>query len=154
MDFSTVKAITIPEGVVTKIEVGGSVIWQQPKAGITNLIDQAIFKYKQRYSLSSKKFSGNTTGTAVIIPVPVGVTNITLRFKGFTKHGSYPNIYGGTSADAFSVDFGALPVEDSNGVTTKQFTKESEISYIVFNALGTDASVFTDAIITINEEIP
>lgn len=153
MDFSTIKAITIPNGEVTKIEVGGSVIWQQPKAGITNLIDQAIFKYKQRYSLSGKKFSTNTVGTAVIIPVPVGATSITLRFKGFSKHSSYPEIYGGTSADAFSVKLASLPIADSNGITTQQFTKSSEISYIVFNALATQESDFVGAIITINEEI-
>lgn len=29
MDFSTIKAITIPNGEVTKIEIGGSVIWQK-----------------------------------------------------------------------------------------------------------------------------
>lgn len=154
MVLSTVKAITIPEGVVTKIEAGGSVIWQQPKAGITNLIDQAIFKYKQRYSLSGGSFKSNTSGTAVIVPVPIGVTNITLRFKGFARFNSYPEIYGGTSQTAFTVNLGSLPTADSNGITTKQFTKGSEISYIVFNATGTTESTFTDAIITINEEIP
>lgn len=153
MDFSTVKAITIPEGDVAKITVGGTVIWEKPKAGITNLIDQAILKYKQRYSLSGKKFSSNTNGTAVIIPVPVGQTNITLRFKGFTKFSSYPDVYGGTSSDAFSVNLGSLPNADSNGVTTKQMTKDSSISYIIFNATGNTAATFANAVITINEEI-
>lgn len=156
MDFSTVKAITIPEGNVAKIEMNGTVLWHlavEEDNTPTNLIDQAIFMYKQRYSLSGKKFSSNANGTAVIIPVPVGVTDITLRFKGFTKFSSYPDVYGGTSSDTFTVNLGSLPNADSNGITTKQMTKDSNISYIIFNATGNTADTFTNAIITINEAI-
>ena len=42
MDFSTVKAIAIPQGNVTKITVGSTVIWQPPKAGPTNWVPKSI----------------------------------------------------------------------------------------------------------------
>lgn len=32
IDFSTLQSLTIPEGVVTKIECGGVVLWQAAKA--------------------------------------------------------------------------------------------------------------------------
>lgn len=146
------KVYVLPDGTVyeyvsEEIEAEAGV----PK--FTNLKGRAIFKHKQRYSMTSGAWSSNASGTAIIVPVPVGVTSFTLRLNNFTKFSSYPEVYGGTSADAFSAKLNTLGVPDANGTTTADITKDASISYIVFNGQGSAESDFTDLIITINEPI-
>lgn len=147
------KLYVLPDGFIyaymmTEVEVDSGT-----KPAFTNLKDQTIFRYKERYSLSGGAFKANNSGTAFVVPVPSGATSITLRLKGFTRASSYPSVYGGTSVDAFSVECGSLTTPDSEGITTFDFAKDSSITYITFNATGTTESDFADTIITINEPI-
>ncbi len=147
------KMYVLPDGFIyaymrTEVEVEGGT-----KPAFTNLKDQTIFRYKERYSLSGNAFKSNTTGTAFIVPVPSGKTSLTLRFKGATKFAGYPDVYGGTSATAFSANLGTLPLPADDGITTFGITKGSDITYITFNVNGISESDFADVIITIDEPI-
>ena len=101
------------------------------QAPFTNLKDQAVFQYGKRYSMTSGAFVNAENCTAMIIPVPTGVTSMTLRMKGTTKVVDYPLIYGGTSVESFTDKLGSMPL-DNNGTYKVELTKDSNISYITF----------------------
>lgn len=92
MDFSKVTAITIPEGVVTKIVSGGKTLWQKVTETFKNWVsfsvdtDGTVFNgvgYKNNYRLSSSgSVSGSQqSGSTVIGFVPCKYTDV-IRIKG------------------------------------------------------------------------
>ena len=146
------KVYVLPDGSVYEY-VEEEIEAEAGTPKFTNLKDKAVYKYKQRFSMTSGAFTASNASTAIIIPVPVGATSITLRLKNFVKAGNYPEIYGSTSYETFTDKLGTLGVPDSEGVTIAKLTKAANISYISVNATGTSESDFTDLIITIDEPI-
>lgn len=123
----------------------------------TNLVDQCTFMYNSRFSLSGGGYKTVNGISTILIPVPIGSTDITLRLKGFSPT-TYSMIYGGTSPDTLSMDFGDefssdSSVPDSDGVYVLSGTKTSDIAYLSFHAWGSSAADFADTIITVNEPI-
>lgn len=134
-------------------------------ANFTNLKDQCIYKYGQRYSLSGKVFkniTGSYLGSGVIVPVPSAAGTVVIRFKGVDHNRNYLEFYGGATADAFTVQYTPKEADsygvltpDGDGVYTATLTKDAGISYIIFNTGGgeTTASGFANFILTVNEPI-
>lgn len=92
MDFSEVKAITIPEGEVTKITIGGNVVWEAitytNQVPISTDTDGSIFNgvgYIENRRLSSSgglsSSAQNGSVTTGFIPFPNGDKTI-IRMKG------------------------------------------------------------------------
>ena len=131
----------------------------------TNVKDQCVFAYNQRYSLSGGAFKTQANCAAVIIPVPSGSTSAIIRMQGVAQNANgYTGVYGGTSADAFSEE--CTPSEynsdntwqspDSDGVYTFTCGKSSDITYLLFHLAydgSSEAGYFADIIITVNEPI-
>lgn len=124
----------------------------------TNLKDQCVFKYNSRYSLSNGGYKTATGHTCVIVPVPSGLTEITLRVRNITLDSSYTNVYAGASTESFtdtvSEYFSAVSATpDGEGGYIVTGPKSANSIYIVFHAAGSGAADFADTIITINEPI-
>lgn len=66
MDFSQVKSVTIPEGEVTKIEVGGATIWEKGEdwGELTYLNDGVSNTYTLRSESDFNKLGNNDDATA------------------------------------------------------------------------------------------
>ncbi len=107
MDFSSLKRLTIPEGEVSKITVGGVVIWKKPSNFLphTNLVPNAKntdgtildgVGYREGYhwlngSLSAK----NTAFTAIgLIPFGDGTVAHSVYVYGLNFSGSAYNTFG------------------------------------------------------------
>ena len=122
----------------------------------TNLKDQCVFVYNSRFSLSGGGYKTVNGISTILIPVPVGETDITIRLKGFSPT-TYSMIYGGTSTETLSLEFGKFSsdssVPDSDGVYVISGTKTSDIAYLSFHAWGSGAADFADTVITVNEPI-
>lgn len=128
----------------------------------TNIKDQCIYKYNQRYSLSSAKWTTLASSyniTSLLVPVPAGKTNVTIRLKGVTPHTSYTAVYGGASAEVFTAsvtegnEFSDANYPSDNGIYTIPCTKDVDMTYISFNLQGTTEDDFTDIIVTVDEPI-
>ena len=161
MNFSTVKAITIPEGSVKKITCG-DIVWWEKSIAFTNLLPFAtdldrvtIYNgvgYKTNTRLSS---STSTVGKAVaftgmctsgFIPCKEGDV---LRIKGIShKSGTASYIIAFDSANAM-VGYKAY------SATEPTITLDSTTFGTGFNAIRFSAGVIDEStIVTINEEIP
>lgn len=84
MAFSNIKAITIPEGVVKKISVGNSIIWEEPSS----------YKNWVPYSIDTDGSIFNGTGW-------IGKTR--LSSSGATKDANYASVTGYIPAKAGDV---------------------------------------------------
>lgn len=145
------KAFDVP--YVQTTTTGGETV-----PAFTNLKDQCTFQYGKRYSLSSGGFKAQSGVSTIVVPVPAGQTNITVRMKGVTASAGYSNVYGGTSPTAFTEElfdkFSQNNMSpDADGVYTITFVKSSGCTYASFHLAGTQASDFADAIVTVNEPI-
>ena len=153
MDFSTVKKITIPEGEVKQIAVGGTVIWKEPIAYVNQVpisidTDGSIYNkvgYKENVRLSS---SGSVSGSAQngsvttgFIPFPSGDKTV-IRMKGVEWLNAYDIVGSGfyyivfydenKKSDGYNsllaspaIDFRHIftPTRDSNGIETIEFNQ-------------------------------
>ena len=131
------------------------------KPKFTNLKEQCVYKYEQRWTMSGGawKAFGQNNGTTILVPVPTGSTSVTVRLKGVTPHESYTAVYGG--ADAVTLTESCIPDGEefndsylgSDGVYAVPCTKSETTAYISFNVTGTSESDFTDIIVTVDEPI-
>lgn len=126
----------------------------------TNLKDQCVYKYGYMYSLSGGGYKALSTCTTVLVPVPTGVTDITVRLKGVTPTSGYSMVYGGANTDTLTEEFydkfSSNPdniVPDANGVYTVSGTKTADVAYLSFHIQASGAAEFVDTIITVNEPI-
>lgn len=101
IDFSTLQALTIPEGVVVKIESGGRVLWEMPSGG--RVVLEAV-------KITSDTYAGETTYTGEsfilldIYPKTNGTVSVT--YGGLTK--TITDTSGAESPNAQQVFFGTL----------------------------------------------
>lgn len=94
MDFSTVEAITIPDGDVTKIEVNGSIIWELVEApSYTNQVpisidtDGNIYNgcgYKDGYRVRSGGAEAVQAYSAITGFIPVNIGDVIRIYPPFT----------------------------------------------------------------------
>lgn len=166
IDFSAVKAITIPEGVVTKIVCGAKVLWE--KIRFTNQVpistdtDGSIFNgvgYKENVRLSS---SGGISGSAQagsvttgFIPFPSGDETV-IRMKGVEwwmtsdNYGGhyYINFYDSSKKFLAYLSAGEAPsythivtiTRDANGVETVVWNTEYGTTNSLLQVVRTKAA--------------
>ena len=135
IDFSQVKAITIPEGSVKRIQSGSTVLWEQPKK-YTNLVPTALYTdgtildgigYRRGVSwLSGKLSTANTAFTAIgLIPI-----------DGTVAHDIY--VYGlnfsGTSYNQMPIYRSTLAVLDNSTGLKDGYSG----AYVTVTKLGTN----------------
>lgn len=167
MDFSQVKKITIPEGEVKQIAVGGNVIW---KGGYTNLVLKSTtdpggtalyngtgWQDGMRWSSSGGKVSSQPGGRLTgWMPFKPGAT-IRIKNFGLTRSGYVGGCYfvwyksNGTTS---TVSPGVQSVDEY----TRTAPNDSSIRYFRISAFCySDANntnpVPTPPIVTIDEEI-
>ena len=166
IDFSTVKAITIPEGVVKKIVSAGVTLWEaiRYKNWVPFSIDTdgSIFNkvgYKDGSRLNSSAAVVELAGYVVSGYIPVKPGDI-VRLKGLTWNSSTnTGSYFWTFDSSFTRLKSARPNASSqdivasaeaNGVTAFRLeTYANAVAYIRLSAYGTGANM----VITVNEEI-
>jgi hypothetical protein len=183
IDFSAVKAITIPEGVVTKIVSAGATIWELVTKTFTNLIptsidlDGSIYNgtgYKTEYRLSSstgKESSGGTNGTLTgFIKVKPGDV---VRFASSSKVINWPfsnacNIIHYYNSSKTTVGYlmgkgtySGVCNASNSVVTEEEYRKkyrvtvpnDSSIEWVRVCVYGPNGAAGADMIVTVNEEI-
>jgi hypothetical protein len=113
MDFSTIKAITIPEGVVKKISIGNNIIWEEPSS----------YKNWVPYSINTDGSIFNGTGW-------IGKTR--LSSSGATKSADYASTTGYIPAKAGDVvRIAGTGWLDSNYLSTNYVcTYDSDFNFI------------------------
>ena len=179
MDFSTLKALSIPEGVVKKIEVNGVVLWEEPSSyknwvkystesdGVT--IYNGGLGYKNGYRVRSggAESSGNDFVCTGFIPFKKG--DVLLIHPSFNGGNSWNTI---NFSDASFTNLGQVTDSGSlNGICTGKgslykstldgnvskliYTDEfdNSIAYIRVTHRPSSMTTLDDFIITINEEI-
>lgn len=183
MDFSTLKALTIPEGVVKKIECNGIVLWQETHS-IKNWVkystesdDVTIYNGGKGYKDGSRIRSGGAEGNDAIatctgfIPFvkgdklyiypPFSGTNTENAINFF--NGSHTNLGQITDSGAmYGFCTAAFKTKLVNGVSVLDLSSVTvsgveNIAYVrVTNRIGSGASIGSgsEMIITKNEEIP
>lgn len=154
MDFSSVKAITIPEGEATKITVGDTVLWE--KVTYTNLATTVTLGYRLRST------GGTTTATegdacAVVedyIPISKGDV---VRVKGFGAMLDYPCcVYQPNKASYSAAKANAqasvltYSYDATSGVVTLTSLYQQD-GYL--RVCGILAGTKDDVIVTLNQEI-
>ena len=167
IDFSTLKSLKIPEGVVTKIVSAGVTLWEAVKYKnwipySTTEDGKTIFNgvgYKDNSRLNSSAVVVDQTGYAAFGFIPLKAGDV-VRVKGLTWNSTYNT---GCYFWIFDSSFTKLKqkrpnggssditVEDEgNGVTKFTIrTYATETAYFRISAYGSGAN----AIITVNEEI-
>ncbi len=135
--------------------VGGALV-----PNFTNLKDQCYFNYDQRYSHSAGGYKGaNGSGSAIVVPVPSGVTSLTIYVQGAAHNGSYSAMYAGTGTNPFTYTDTVFSSGWANTckVADKSYvipvTKSSNATSVLFHLEGLEASAFNDLIVTVNEPI-
>lgn len=148
------KLYVLPDGALYSY-TRNETVTDEVTPKFTNLKDRCTYRYKERYSLSGGAFKSTGADTAVIVPVPSGVTSLVIRFKGVTRSSNYTNIYAGTAIDAFTEESGSWLTESvfENDVYTVTLTKGADSTYMCFHFLAIQESEFADFIVTINEPI-
>lgn len=178
MDFSSVTAITIPNGEVTKIAIGDLVLWEAP-ASFKNWVpysidtDKSIFNGvgyvgKTRLSSSGATKSASRVSTTGFIPASSGAV-IRVPAEYFDGASSYVCSYNSSFGFIAAVNSGGAygggtVVTDGN---TKEITlpNNSSIAYVrvsmEWSSVDTGFASATDntqgpcehMIVTVNEEI-
>ena len=175
MDFSTVKALSIKEGVVKKIECNGVIIWQEAPS-IKNWArcsinqDGTVYNNGQGYKVGYRVRSGGAEGINTyavctgFIPLKSGDTlRISPPFSGLNTENCI-NFYKSDFTNFGQItDSGALYGSCTsaykptviNGVSslTLDSRHNDTIAYIRITHHTTDTSNGANFIITINEEI-
>ena len=167
MDFSQVKKISIPEGEVKQIAVGGTVLWKAitytNQVPISTDTDGSIYNkvgYKDNTRLSS---SGGVSGSAQtgsvttgFIPFPSGDKTV-IRMKGVEWKNSTAN-YGGhyymdfydsskkflcyISADTAPSNTHVFTItRDSNGIETAEFSQTYGTSNVFLQNIRNNAKL-------------
>lgn len=177
MDLSSVKALTIPEGIVKKIELNGVTLWEEP-ASYTNHVFKAIdtdgsiynnIGYMDGYRLSSSGVAKALATSTVTGYIPVRGGDV-IRIYGSswynTEHSlnyicaydSSFNFIGAkvSSGTSYStkIVFSLIADEDNAIVTLADL---DTIAYIRVSSCGISDTSYPetgeDMIITVNEEI-
>lgn len=167
IDFSAVKAITIPEGIVTKIVYAGVTLWEaiRYKNWIPFAIDtdKSIFNkvgYKNNSRLNSSAAVVTLDGYTVSGYIPARAGDI-VRVKGvafdsahntgcyfWTFDSSFTKLKSERPADGSTADISIT--QEGNGVTAFHLVAyNTNVRYIRFSAYGDGANL----IVTVNEEI-
>lgn len=179
-DFSTVKAITIPEGVVTKIVSAGTTLWQTVTSGYTNLVplstdtDGSIFNgvgYKTGYRLNSSATEKTATTHVITGFIPYTDASDTIYVSGLltdggNSDGSWQNGYiflfdssynwvgrvaCSTNGDVCaSIITACERTVDAEGISTIKLTT-SDTNFSYLRLSGYNNG--TEIIVTVNEEI-
>ncbi len=176
MDFSILKALTIPEGNVVKIEIGAETIWQAityknwvkyatETDGVT--IYNGGLGYKDGYRVSSSGSIKTSTsyGTCTgYIPLTGGsiirvggiewASDDDDSQKAIAFFNSSFGWLGTTTYQQGGLHYGicnntTLKFSCVNGITTFQTPTNASIAYVVISGVGSGE----DMIVTINEEI-
>lgn len=177
MDFSSVKAITIPEGSVKKITAGSVVLWEK-RANYTNLFDPSTATINKRISSGGVADCAGYVYTSTISVI--GKTPFTADTKIYIKGATFgiePNgnnytrirVFKSTpTADQSNIYYNAhkkdptnlIITDEGNGVISvsnlvKVFV--SGIKYVVFVLSVKDTAItaddIKDIIVTIDEPI-
>ncbi len=173
MNFANIKSIAIPEGVVTKIVFGASVLWEKIKEGVSYInqvpisIDTSgnIFNgsgYKAGYRLSSSGVEKTLSGSVVTGYIPAKNGDV-VRFKGIkwlrsetydldSKQYCYISCFNSTFGHAASYGNNASTdrfTKDENGVYTLNNILAASTAYIRISGIGNGE----DLVVTVNEEI-
>ena len=182
MDFTNLKSLTILEGEVAEISVGGVLLW---KSGYTNLVPlsteidgKTIFNsgkgYRDGYRLSSSGAEKTQSNTVVTGFIPAKRGDV-IRMKGVTwgttVSGGYSYIQTYNASGAVIHSVNRYMMETSNGVSNVIGIDKSKSSITTdsngvttFNLVFTDTTAFeyirinatgkgADMVVTINEEI-
>lgn len=176
MDFSTVKALSIKEGVVKKIEYNGVIIWQEAPS-IKNWVrysinqDGTVYNNGQGYKIGYRVRSGGAEGEdnyAVctgFIPLKNGDTlRISPPFSGINAENAINFYKSDFTVFGQITDTGAVygsctsayKTTVINGVSslTLDSRHNDTIAYVRITHHTTDTSNGANFIITINQEIP
>ena len=171
IDFSAVKEITIPEGVVTKIVFAGITLWEAIATGYKNWLPfsteadgKTLYNnglgYKSNTRLNSSAAEVTLTGYGVCGYIPVKAGDV-VRVKGVTWNSSTAT---GGYFWAFDSSFTKIKyqrpqpggitdiiwTDEGNGVVAFQIVSSfTTCKYIRLSAYGLGA----DTIITVHEEI-
>lgn len=125
IDFATLQGLTIPEGVVVKIESGGRILWEMPTGG------KAILEVAK---ITSDTYAGETTYSGEnfilldIYPKTNGTVSVT--YGGLTK--TITDTSGAESPNAQQVFFGTLYGVSDSEVTPASGTLTIEGDYSAF----------------------
>lgn len=153
MDFSKIKGLTIPEGVVTKIMRGAVVLWEKIKASYTNLA--TTFETGR---LSSSGAVKNDSPTATTCTDYIQFTEgSVVRIKGFgaltdfntAVYGSSKNVLSSGKANVSST-YMDYKYDSASGIVT--LTSKFYSSYYI-RVSGVLTGTTKDVIITVNEPI-
>lgn len=183
MDFSTLKAITIPEGIVKKIECNGVVLWEEAPS-IKNWVkystesdDATIYNgglgYKDGYRIRSGGAEGGAEtstctgfipfvkGDKIYIYPPFDGSNVNNTINFYDS--SHTNLGQITdSGAAYGFCNSTFKTKLVNGVSVLDLSQVTvsgveNIAYVrVTNKIGSGANITSGSqmIITKNEEIP
>ena len=175
MDFSTLKAMSIPQSEVVKIEVNGVVVWEMPSS-YKNWVPYSInadgtiynngLGYKEKYRLRSGGAEGAADRVVItgFIPLKIGDTlRISPAFNGGNTWNTL-NFYDSSfthlgqvtdSGSYYGICNSSYKTSVINGVSTLTLTSTHN-STIAWVRIGHDLErLLTGAnvIVTVNEEI-
>ena len=155
MDFSKIKGITIPEGIVTKIMRGAEVLWEKIVKKYTNLADPTSADWGTDKRLGSDGTFRDLQGCIVTNYIPMGQGD-TVRVKGMdlTTYNISVYTWNKVVSSAGKLATHTLYFSDITATTTGgQATWISAMNngYIRFS--GVPNGKAEDIIITVNEEI-
>lgn len=169
IDFSAVKSITIPEGIVTKIMSAGKTLWEAVRYKnwvpfSTEADGKTIFNgglgYKNNSRLNSSAAVVTLDGYTVTGYIPARAGNI-VRVKGvsfdsahnsgcyfWTFDSSFTKLKSERPSDSSTADISIT--QEGNGVIAFSLVDyNTSVRYIRLSAYGDGAN----AIVTVNEEI-
>jgi hypothetical protein len=179
MDFSTVKAITIPNGAVKKIERNGVAIWEEPSSYKNwvpyaidtnkNILNGVGYIGKTRLSSSGATKSASRVSTTGFIPASSGaVIRVPAEYfdAGSSYVCSYNSSFGFIAAVNYNGGYAGGTVVTNGNVKEITLLNNSNIAYVrvsmEWSSVDTGYSSATDAtqgpcehmIVTVNEELP
>lgn len=178
MDFSTLKALTIPEGDVKKIECNGSVLWAfVEESKYTNKVpisidtDKNVYNgglgYKNGYRLSSgggESVAASCTVTGFIKAKAGDV----IRIKGYrwyntavslnyliAYNSTFAKVYTGNANGTYQTSslIASMNYDETTGISTVVLKSGISFEYIRISVNNSIAPDGKNLIVTINEEI-
>lgn len=125
IDFATLQGLTIPEGVVVKIESGGRILWEMPTGGKAIL---EVAKITTNTYAGETTYSGESFILLDIYPKTNGTVSVT--YGGLTK--TITDTSGAESPNAQQVFFGTLYGVSDSEETPASGTLTIEGDYSAF----------------------
>ena len=125
IDFATLQGLTIPEGVVVKIESGGRILWEMPTGGKAIL---EVAKITTNTYAGETTYSGENFILLDIYPKTNGTVSVT--YGGLTK--TITDTSGAESPNAQQVFFGTLYGVSDSEETPASGTLTIEGDYSAF----------------------